>query len=447
MNELSVGSRFGRSAAQLERARVHLPAGVTSSVRLATRPVPTVFERGSGAELWDADGNRYLDFVLGYGPLLLGHSPRTVVDAVTRQLNESVLSGGQHRLEAAVAEAVVDAIPFAESVCLSSTGSEAVAAAVRLARAFTGRDLLVKFEGHYHGWLDGVAFNTPGRPPAEQLGDSLTAQPATAGVLADAPVAVLRWNDTAMFEQFIAAHGSRVAAVIFEPVPQVGLLEPEPAFLQAVTTRTREAGGLVIFDEVVTGFRIARGGAQERFGVQADLVVLAKALAAGFPVSAVAGRRDILSLVDSGAVTHLGTFNGHAPSLAAANAALAEYRADGFYDRLEHAAARLATGLRELGRQYAPELCVRQVGGMLWTSFDSGPDQPGTTRARATAARSYADLVARADAGRAARFAEGLMVAGVHIQPRGTWMLSAVHDDALIDEALESAAGVLRTLD
>ncbi|GAA2436527.1 glutamate-1-semialdehyde 2,1-aminomutase [Actinomadura vinacea] len=391
-----------------------------------------------GARMTDLDGNVLLDFALANGPLLLGHRPRPVLEAMAAQLDHGMLYGAQHRLEAELAEALVEVVPSAEAVCLSTTGSEAVHAALRFARAATGRDLVLRFEGHYHGWFGDIAYSGPGTPPAAPGARAPFAPlPSAAGLGAPPPALVARWNDPVELAAVLEEHGARIAAVVMEPVPLAGVLEPASGYLAAVRELTRRHGIVLIFDEVVTGFRLGVGAAQARYGVSPDLTVLGKALGAGMPISAVAGSREIL-FVAAGTSPHMGTFNGHPLAAAAALAALECYREPDFDKTLERMAARLAAGLADLGEQHGLPLRVHQAGALLQTLFatDGGRQE----------LRDYRDVATRTDRDRAARFAEALLCQGLNVPPRNTWMLSAAHRDDDIDFALERADAAMARL-
>lgn len=433
-------SRYVRSREQIERARKHLPGGVATAMRAAQRPTPLVIERAAGSRMIDLDGNEYIDYVLGFGPMLLGHSPPTVIEAVTAQLLRGFTFGAQHRLEAEVAERVADAVPCAEMVCFSTTGSEAVHAALRIARAATGRPKVVKFQGHYHGWIDPVAVSTPGLPAAPaDVPEPLAPQPSTAGQ-ADASELLLiaRWNDGAGLEALLDRHGEEVAAVIMEPVAaNGGLIPPNDGYLQRARELTEANGSLLIFDEVVTGFRLARGGAQERYGVTPDLATYGKAIAAGMPLSAVAGTGEVMAVVTDGRVPHVGTFNCAPPAAAAAAAALDIYRdrAPELYERLEAVAASLAAGLQEVAEEASVPLKVHRVGPLLQT-FILDPD---------ASVMEYADTLA-ADGERFADFAGLMLERGVNVLPRGWWFLSAAHDDGDVEATVDAARSAFAAL-
>lgn len=432
-------SRYAASEAQIERASRSLAGGVSTAMRAGQRPVPLVIERGSGSRLWDIDGNEYVDYVLGFGPLLLGHCAPEVVDAVTRQLTRGLTFGAQHELEAELAELVVETVPCAELACFSTTGSEAVHAALRIARAATGRRKILKFEGHYHGWIDPVHVRTPGLAPAVSDEPApLKPFPATVGQApADEDVLVSRWNDVAELAEVLDRHGNEVAAVIMEPVAcNGGVIAPRPGYLEHARELTHAAGALLIFDEVVTGYRLALGGAQERYGVEPDLATYGKAIAAGMPLSAVAGRRGLLGLVADQTVKHVGTFNCSPPAAAAAVAAIGVYRrSPDFYQQLEERAALLAAGLSEAAMEAGVPILIHQVGSLIQT-FVPDPN---------TAVHSYANTEI-ADTALFARFTEEMLARGVMVLPRGWWFLSAAHTSRDIDLTVEAARGAFAAL-
>jgi glutamate-1-semialdehyde 2,1-aminomutase len=407
-------------------------------MRAAQLPVPLVIDHGQGSHLVDIDGNDYIDYVLGFGPMLLGHNPAPVLEAVREQLGRGLTYGAQHVLEAEVAERIVECVPCAELVCFSTTGSEAVHVALRIARAATGRSKIVKFEGHYHGWIDPVHVATPGlAAAAPDVASPMAAVPGTAGQAASPDVLVARWNDVAELAAVLAANDD-VAAVIMEPVASNGgLIAPLPGYLEAARELTRAHGALLIFDEVVTGFRLSLGGAQQRYGVTPDLATYGKAIASGLPLSAVAGRRDVMEVVANGRVRHVGTYNGSPPAAAAAAAAIDVYRSGSpaLYDDLERTAATLAGGLAAAAADAGVPLTVHQVGPLLQT-FILGGDRPVT---------SYADAAA-ADAPRFARFAEKMLERGVMILPRGWWFISTEHSSADVAATLDAARSAFAEL-
>ncbi len=425
-------SPFPHSQALFEVARTVIPGGVTSSIRAGARPHPLYFERGEGPYLWDVDGNRFVDYALGYGPLILGHAPAVVRDAVSAQLERDLTFGSQHRLEPELAGLLVEIVPGAEQAIFATTGSEAVAAALRLARASTGRDLIVKFEGHYHGWLDGIFASTGFDPGRSGPGARPASVPATIGMptstLAD--VLVAQWNDVGSVEAILAEHRGRVAAIVLEPVAvNGGLIAPVAGFLAAVRRLADEHGALLVFDEVITGFRLALGGAQERFGVTADLAIFAKAIAGGIALSAVTGTRSVMAPIADGRLVHNGTFNGNPVAMASGVASL-RHLIDGrdrIYPELDRLGVRLAAALTAA----SPRLTVRQVGPIVHTAVDE-PDVVRTIRDRS------------GDPDAHARFIEALLGRGIHATPRGLWYLSTAHRDVDIDTTATAAAEAAR---
>lgn len=409
-----MADRYARSRSQHERARRSLAGGVASSIRSTQLPVPITFASGRGSRLTDIDGNTYIDYDLGYGPMLLGHSPVKVVEAVRRQLDVGIGYGASHPLEAQLAEAVCRTVPCAESCVFASTGSDAVAAAVRIARAATGRTRVIKFLGHFHGWLDPLAIGQPGHGERE---------PGTGGQdpSASESVRVCRWNDE---DALVRSLGDDdVAAVIMEPIAvNGGCFLPDAGYLEAVRRHTRDAGVVLIFDEVITGYRVGLSGAQGRLGVTPDLTILGKAMGAGFPISAVCGRADVMEVVAQGTAAHLGTFNANPVCAAAALAAIEQLEADSpaVYNRLEVVGTRLASLLRSAAIDVNLPLTVNQFGAAAY-AFWSG-----------TPVRDYFEAMA-ADAEGYRRFAKALLDEGVHVIPRGLLYASTAHTDADLD--------------
>ncbi len=399
--------RYDRSRTQHQRARRSLAAGVATAFRAGQLPVPITFVGGSGSRLTDIDGNEYIDYALAFGPMLLGHSAQPVADAVRRQLDAGIGYGASHPLEAELAEAVCRTVPCAERCVFSNSGSEAVHAALRIARAATGRQRVIKFLGHFHGWLDSLAVGLPGAPDA---------RPSTAGQdpLASESITVCEWND---LDALAAELDDDVAAVIMEPLAvNGGCLAAAPGYLRAARELTRNNGTLLIFDEVITGFRLALGGAQERFGVVPDLAILGKALGGGFPISAVTGRADVMDEVTSGRVRHVGTFNLNPVSASAALATVGELerRADEIYPQLELMGDRLATIFRDESARAGLPLVVNQVGAMGYAyCADAAVDDHAATLSTDTEAYR--------------RFAGALLDAGVHVISRGLLYVSAAH--------------------
>ncbi|WP_434080493.1 aspartate aminotransferase family protein [Sanguibacter sp. Z1732] len=300
-----------------ERTKGSLAGGVSTGLRAAMKPHPLFFEGGSGPRLTDLDGHSYLDYVLGWGPVILGHGHPGLTEAVQRQLPLGATYGSGHLLEAEVAEKVLERIPGTERVLWSNTGSEATQVALRLARGVTGRQRFIKFGGHYHGWSDSMLIGyRPGTDGTLGLGS----QGQNPNALND--LHLVEWGDLATATELAQSSEADIAAIILEPVmANSGVLEPPAGFLEGLRELCDATGAVLIFDEVITGFRIDTGGAVTRYGVRPDLVVLAKAIAGGYPLAAVAGRAEIIDRTTSG-IVHAGTYNGNPVVLAAGGATL-----------------------------------------------------------------------------------------------------------------------------
>jgi glutamate-1-semialdehyde 2,1-aminomutase len=430
---------YAKSISFYERTRKHLAGGVSSNVRYASTPVPLFFERGEGARLYDVDGNIHIDYILGNGPAILGHAPKPVIDAVARSLAQGQVYAGQHPRETELAERLCGLLPGAEVVRFATSGTEAVLMAMRLARAFTGRTKIVKFEGHYHGWSDQAYISA--RPSLNEVGPAESPVPVAGSpgmpksVLDD--VVVAGWNDLEALAAAFEHHPGEIAAVIMEPMMvNGGAIPPREGYLAGVRDLCRAEGALFICDEVITGFRVGLRGAQHRFGVTADLAIYAKAVAAGFPLAMVSGRRDVMdTLLDKG-VMHGGTYNGNVQSMAAALAALDELERDdgAVYRALEQRGTRLMQGLAALGAKHKLPVLVQGLPAIFQTFFT-----------KAAAPENYRDSAA-CDRDMALAFHTALQEQGIRVNQRATWFLSTAHDDAIIDETLAAADRAMAAL-
>jgi len=423
-----------RSGDLYREALRYLPGGVNSPVRsfAAVGGNPLFVERAAGAMLVDADGNEYIDYVMSWGPLILGHGHPAVREALLAALERGWTYGAPTARETELARMINQAMPALEMVRLVNSGTEATMSALRLARAFTGRDRILKFEGCYHGHVDSLLIGAGSG--ALTLGVP-TSPGVTAGVAADTLVG--RYNDLELTTEMFRRWGEQIAAVIVEPVAgNMGVVAPEPGFLPGLRRLTEEYGALLVFDEVITGFRLARGGAQERFGITPDLTCLGKIIGGGLPVGAYGGRRDIMSRVaPAGPVYQAGTLSGNPLAVAAGIATLSLTAEPGFYRRLEERTAVLAAGLRALAAQNGVSVTVNQVGSLLTVFFTEGP-VTGYAEAR------------RADTARYAAFFRGLLAQGVYFPPAPfeAAFLSIRHDDELMQKTLTAAAAVFSSL-
>lgn len=423
-----------RSQELFRRARERSPGGVNSPVR-AFRGVggePVFFDKGEGAWLVDADGNRYVDYVGSWGPLLFGHAWKPAVDAVCAAAAKGTSFGAPHEGEVRMAEAICAAVPSVEMVRLVSSGTEATSAAIRLARAATGRDRILKFAGGYHGAADpllvkaGSGVETLGLPDSPGVPASVAANTLT-----------LPFNDVAQLEELFDKHGATIAGAIVEPVVgNMGVLVPRPGFHEKLRELCTRHGAVLIWDEVMTGFRVARGGAQERFGIRPDLSTFGKVIGGGLPVGAFGGKRDLMKLVaPEGPMYQAGTLSGNPVSVAAGLAMLRAIEDGKVYAQLEKASARLCDGISRLAKERGIAHTLNRVGSM-WTIFFTDRE-----------VYDY-DSAKTSDAAIFGRFFHGLLDRGVYLPPSQfeAAFVSAAHGDAEIDHTLEAARAVLSTL-
>jgi glutamate-1-semialdehyde 2,1-aminomutase len=416
---------YARSAALYERACRVLAGGVSSEFRKASQPHPLFYARGQGSRIWDVDGNEYLDFTLSQGPLILGHGHPEVLDAVGGASAGGQLFAGQHLAELELSERLQRLIPCAERLRFSLSGSEAVHAALRLARAATGRPKFLRFEGHYHGWLDNVAFGIAGLGPWT---DGLPDRALDEAV-------VLPWNDLAAVERTLASRAETVAAVLTEPVMcNSGCIPPRPGFLEGLRDLCDRYGVLLVFDEVITGFRLGLGGAQAHSGVTPDLAVFGKALASGYPISVLAGRERWMRRIADGGVIHAGTMNAGNPCVAAALATLDVLERENVPAGLGARGRRLMQGLRAAAEGTGRPLLVQGPGPMFHAGF--------TDR---TEVNDYRDTLAY-DKSLYAHFVARMQERGVRLIGRGLWYVSHAHTDEDLDQAVDAARHVLARL-
>ena len=429
-------SRYQRSAELFQRAQGSLAGGVSSNVRALAQP-PLYFSGATGARVVDADENIYLDYTLSQGPMFLGHSPPAVLDFVERAMRSGQLYGAQHELEIEAAEIIQRAIPCAERLRFCNSGSEAVHAAIRLARAYTGRDKILKFEGHYHGWYDEALVSSG--PGLEEAGprDAPESVLASGGQLASARehVIVLPWNDADLLRATLQKRGRELAAVIMEPVMcNHACIPPRPGYLETARDLCSQHGIVLIFDEVITGFRLALGGAQSRFGVSPDLATFGKAMANGFPIACLAGRRELLALIAGLQVNHSGTYNSNVMVTAATCATLRELeRLD--YRRVHQLGEALMDGLRALCNKHEIPALVQGPGPVFSLTFTD-----------ADSITDWRDHAAHADTDAYARFCEGMLERGVRLIGRGIWFVSTEHGMNDVVRTLAAADEVLADL-
>ena len=417
-----------RTAEYAERARKVLAGGVNSNIRLNEKPYPLCFTRGSGAMLEDLDGRTYIDYVLGMGPVILGHDHPRVTDAIVRAVGRGLTFAGQHPDEVEVAERICAAVPSVEMVRCTCSGSEAVHAALRIARAASNRWKVIRFEGHYHGWLDTIYV---GERPDEE-GPFAPALPGTRGqspaTLQD--VLVLPWNHLPALEATAHTYRGQSAAFILEPIlGNTGVIPPKAGYVEAIRAVCDREKAVLIFDEVVTGFRVALGGAQSLLGVRPDLTIFGKAIANGFPLSAVGGRREIMEQVATGSVMHGGTYNGNLPAMAAARATLDTLGDNGgaVYGAITQTGRSLMDGLRRVADEVGVPVLLQGPGPIfyMWFTTKSSIDDPRTAKTEGAAARAL--------------FIPAMLRKGVRLVPDGRWHVSAAHTVTHIAQTLQAA--------
>lgn len=393
-------------------------------MRRSAKPYPLFFDHGAGSRVFDVDGNGYLDYGLAWGPLILGHSHPKVVEAVQRQASRALTFGAQHDLEFEVSELLNRTIPCADLVCFANSGTEIVQVALRLARAVTGRRKYLKFEGHYHGWSDEalVAYHPPEADPLERP------SPVGAGQLPHDTVIIAEWNNRQHVERIFAERASEISAIICEPLlANSGCIPPAPGFLEFLREISSRHHALLIFDEVITGFRVDLRGAQGCWGVTPDLATYAKAVGAGVPLSVLAGKLEFMQRIANGEVIHAGTLNGNPLCLAAARAAIEVLAAnDGsIYRGLRTRADRLREGISGALYETGIPVTISGDGPVFQVSFLGAP------------AKNYRDTL-RAQTALYADFAMGLLDKGVLSLPDGRWYVSIAHTEEDIDRTLEA---------
>jgi len=442
----SVNKIDNDSAKALNKIKEVIAGGASSTMRVLPYHKPLVISKTDGAYVWSVEGNKLLDLNMGYGPLIFGHRSKLINEAIKKELDiRGAILGYATELYYDVGSLIKDAYPSIDLLRFSSSGTEVNQTAVRLARAFTGRKEIVLFEGHYHGSSDSVYHKY------HATVSELTAQREYAPIqgtqgMDGAPfnAHVLPWNDLGLIESFLAKNGKNIAAILMEPVMgNSGVIPPKPDYLSGIRALTKKYGIVLIFDEIITGFRIARGGAQERYGVSSDITTFSKALTGGFPTSAIGGKKEIMELLSDGSVFHGGVYSGNPLSLAVTLATQKEYKSNGdrIYRNLEEISDRFANELKNIFDNKRIPVVIQKVGAMLSLRFLKDEKD--------SEINNYRDVVLKTDPLKYIIFQHHLQDAGVYIHPNHIEpiYLATVHTKDIIDNALETIRNVVNHLD
>jgi len=426
--------KISRSIKLFAEAQQLIPGGVNSPVR-AFRSVggqPRFIKRAKGARLYDLDGNTYIDYVLSWGPMILGHAPAPVINAIKKAADRGTSYGAPTELEVELARQIRDAVPSMEKIRLVSSGTEAVMSAIRVARGFTKRDDILKFEGCYHGHTDYLLAKAGSGLATLGIPDSLGVPSDFAKHTLTAP-----YNDIRTVQEIVKERGNQLACIILEPIAgNMGVVPPVPGFLQALRQLTIEHDILLIFDEVISGFRVSYGGAQALYGIKPDLTVLGKIIGGGLPVGAYGGRKEIMDLIaPSGPVYQAGTLSGNPLAVTAGLATLKQLRAKGIYKKLEERSAALAKGIGEAAKKAGIPLTQTRVGSMLTSFFTTGPVMDW-------------DSAKRSDTKRYGQFFHKMLEQGVYFAPSQfeAAFLSTAHTSADIEKTIRAAHAAFKSL-
>ncbi|MBQ9812751.1 MAG: glutamate-1-semialdehyde 2,1-aminomutase [Thermoguttaceae bacterium] len=421
-----------------EKATTLIPGGVNSPARAfgGVGGSPVVFESAKGAYMTDVDGNRYIDYVLSWGPMILGHADPRVCDALRKAVERGTSFGAPTLAENTLAELIIKFVPSVEKVRLVNSGTEATMSAIRLARGYTGRDKIIKFVGCYHGHVDSLLVAAGSAAATLSVPNSPGVTPGCA-----ADTILVEYNDVAAVRETFAQRGSEIAGVIVEPVGgNMGCVPGSREFLQTLRDETKKAGSILIFDEVMSGFRVAKGGAQEYYGITPDVTTLGKVVGGGLPVGAYGGRKEIMDAVTPvGKVYQAGTLSGNPLATAAGIATLAAIDDDpDFYVKLDRTTTRLADGIQRAASDAGVKVAVPHIGGMSTVFFlseqdDAVVDWPSSSRC---------------DKARFAKFFWNLLDQGVYLpcSQFETMFTSSAHDDAIIDETIDCVARAFKAL-
>ena len=422
--------KFNKSKELYSKAKELVPGGVSSSIRQTEWPVPLFFDKAHGSKMWDVDGNEFIDYVMGMGPNIFGHAPQFVTQSVYEDMQNGYCLTGQTVKENEMSEFIKKTIPFNRKVRYASSGTEIVQVALRLARSFTNKNKFLKFEGHYHGWMDSVLYNS--HPDISNEENIFNPVPESGGIShgTSNEVVIAPWNDIEALENILKDNHNEISSIITEPILwNTNVILPEYGYLEKLRLLCDKYNILLIFDEVGTGFRVALGGAQEIYGIEPDLSTYAKSMAAGFPIAMLAGKPEIMDSLSNGKVVHGGSFNTNVMSVSASHATLNYLLSNkNFYKNLNSSGEALIKGLEEAASKNGIDILIQGLGSVFYLSFTS-----------AKSIKNYREHTLNIDFGKYKEFAKLMLLNGVRLSQNGRWHMSSAHSEEDIEKTIYAA--------
>ena len=422
--------KFNKSKELYSKAKELVPGGVSSSIRQTEWPVPLFFDKAHGSKMWDVDGNEFIDYVMGMGPNIFGHAPQFVTQSVYEDMQNGYCLTGQTVKENEMSEFIKKTIPFNRKVRYASSGTEIVQVALRLARSFTNKNKFLKFEGHYHGWMDSVLYNS--HPDISNEENIFNPVPESGGIShgTSNEVVIAPWNDIEALENILKDNHNEISSIITEPILwNTNVILPEDGYLEKLRLLCDKYNILLIFDEVGTGFRVALGGAQEIYGIEPDLSTYAKSMAAGFPIAMLAGKPEIMDSLSNGKVVHGGSFNTNVMSVSASHATLNYLLSNkDFYKNLNSSGETLIKGLEEAASKNGIDILIQGLGSVFYLSFTS-----------AKSIKNYREHTLNIDFGKYKEFAKLMLLNGVRLSQNGRWHMSSAHSEEDIEKTIYAA--------
>ena len=422
--------KFNKSKELYSKAKELVPGGVSSSIRQTEWPVPLFFDKAHGSKMWDVDGNEFIDYVMGMGPNIFGHAPQFVTQSVYEDMQNGYCLTGQTVKENEMSEFIKKTIPFNRKVRYASSGTEIVQVALRLARSFTNKNKFLKFEGHYHGWMDSVLYNS--HPDISNEENIFNPVPESGGIShgTSNEVVIAPWNDIEALENILKDNHNEISSIITEPILwNTNVILPEDGYLEKLRLLCDKYNILLIFDEVGTGFRVALGGAQEIYGIEPDLSTYAKSMAAGFPIAMLAGKPEIMDSLSNGKVVHGGSFNTNVMSVSASHATLNYLLSNkNFYKNLNSSGETLIKGLEEAASKNGIDILIQGLGSVFYLSFTS-----------AKSIKNYREHTLNIDFGKYKEFAKLMLLNGVRLSQNGRWHMSSAHSEEDIEKTIYAA--------